>query len=576
MLAVNDPPTATATSASTLEDTPVTVTLTGADIDGTIDSITIPALPDPLQGKLFYPNGTAVQAGDTISGSVANLIFVPGLNFSGTVTIPFNVIDNSGALSAPADLVITITPVNDAPVATSTTATGNEDSPITGINLTGTDVDGAVVSITPTLPPVAQGRLFYADGVTPVLIGALLTPAEASTLVFIPAPNFNGTVTISFTVRDNLGANSAPANVVITVNPVNDPPVATPTSALGSAEASIPIPLTGSDIDSTIAQVVIQSIPPASQGTLLLNGLPVAAGTVLTPAQAAALVFKPNPAFNGTASFMFSVIDNNGAESSFASASITVEASGVLFEQLVSDPIRLNPPPTLEVKSPVIPIGIPEDIFVIHSVRESAARIAQNSNFGVFNVDAPTRGELDNLTYDLKGLPVGMDTTLFVQHAVRSLPITQESVLFVQNAVRQSQLESTMRSIGVNSFNTATSGISSLFSPFDLGSPNDAIDLSIDGVNGEFVEKTSESTTKQATELALDAKTESVVDIDKIEAKKLQEMNIGNNVSKAIDTRLPQKSLAIEPKKVAAASFANQLNTAAKKFKSNDIFNAKN
>ncbi len=568
MLAVNDPPTATATSASTLEDTPVPITLTGSDIDGTIASITVTTLPPAAEGVLYLADGvTTVAAGATLTQAQATgLIFKPGLNFSGTVTIPFIVIDNSGAASAPANLVITISPVNDAPVATPTTATGNEDAPVTGINLTGTDIDGTVVSITVTaLPPASQGVLYLADGVTLVPAGALLTPAEASTLVFKAAPNFNGTVTIPFTVKDNLVANSAPANVVITVNPVNDPPVATPTSALGSAEASIPIPLTGTDIDGTIAQVVIQSIPPASQGTLLLNGVPVAAGAVLTSAEAAALVFKPNPGFNGTASFMFSVIDNNGAESSFASASITVEASSVLFEQLLSPPIKFGDgfdPQEFAPRSPVIPVGMPENLFVTHSVRESQNQIAQNSALGVFNADAPTLAELNNFTFDLKGLPIGMDPNLFVQHAIHGQDLVFAPNVFVQNAVRQSQMESTARNIGVTSFNSATSGVTSLMSPFNLGSPNDAADLAIDGVQGDFAKKVEVETdnTKLAA-TAIEKAAESHVLADTL-VPRLEEV-----------VELPIKDVAI--KQYAAASFANQLNAAAKKMKSNP-FVAKN
>ena len=67
--------------------------------------------------------------------------------------------------------------------------------------------------------------LYYADGTTPVVAGTPLTPAEAASLVFTPTANFNGTVTIPFTVTDDDGATSAPANEVITVNDVNDPPV---------------------------------------------------------------------------------------------------------------------------------------------------------------------------------------------------------------------------------------------------------------------------------------------------------------------------------------------------------------
>jgi hypothetical protein len=152
------------------------------------------------------------------------------------------------------------------------------------------------------------------------------------------------------------------------------------------------------------------------------------------------------------------------------------------------------------------------------------------------------------------------------------LPITQEPRLFVQNAVRQSQLESTMRNVGVGSYNTATSGISSLFSPFDLGSVNDNADLAVDAVNGEFAQKTADNAIQQPAELALD-RNEAVVDLNSLELPATKEVDVKVTANKELQAKLIQPA---EAKKVAAASFANQLNAAAKKFKANDIFNPNN
>ena len=69
------------------------------------------------------------------------------------------------------------------------------------LEVTATDVDGTIAAVTVTsLPPATEGVLYLADGTTPVVAGTPLTPAEAAALVFVPAANFNGTVTIAFTV----------------------------------------------------------------------------------------------------------------------------------------------------------------------------------------------------------------------------------------------------------------------------------------------------------------------------------------------------------------------------------------
>ena len=320
-----------------------------------------------------------------------------------------------------------------------------------------------------------------------------------------------------------------------------------------------------------------------------MDGITAAAGSTTTIAGVGTLqmlangsfTFTPNAAYDGSLpAVTYTITDGTTTATAQANFGPIVSGSDELFEQLVTqrnpfgDGLDPNRPDPLAIRSPVIPIGMPEDLFVTHSVRESAMRIAQNSGFGVSNVDAPTRGELDNLTYDLKGLPIGMDNTLFVQHAVRSLPITQEPRLFVQNAVRQSQLESTMRNIGTNSFNSATAGVTSLLSPFDLGSPNDVVDLSVDAVNSDFAKKSADAT-NQPRELALDASSESVVDKDfnKLESPSDK---VTNTTAKEVSAKLLETQLSAEAKKVAAASFANQLNAASRKFKASDIFNKSN
>src|SRR5690606_34599494 len=147
----------------------------------------------------------------------ASLVLVPATDFHGTVTIAFTVTDDDGAVSAPADAVITVTDINDPPVATPRASAGDEDTPI-AVDLTGTDVDGTIASVTVTaLPPVGEGILYLSAGVTPVVAGAPLSRAEAASLVLVPATDFHGTVTIAFTVTDDDGATSAPADAVITV-----------------------------------------------------------------------------------------------------------------------------------------------------------------------------------------------------------------------------------------------------------------------------------------------------------------------------------------------------------------------
>ena len=62
---VNDPPTADDDSVSTVEDTPLGITLTGNDVDG--DEITFSVVDIPASG--------------TLSGTEPNLVYTPGSRF---------------------------------------------------------------------------------------------------------------------------------------------------------------------------------------------------------------------------------------------------------------------------------------------------------------------------------------------------------------------------------------------------------------------------------------------------------------------------------------------------------------
>jgi hypothetical protein len=207
---------------------------------------------------------------------------------------------------------------NDAPIATPSTATGLEDATLP-LSLRGTDPDGTVVSVTVVSIP-AGGRLLLADGVTPVVPGQVLTPAQAATLLFHPAPDFNGATSVVFTVTDDQGATSALESVAINVTPVNDLPVGTVVAGSGNEDTPIRVNLGGSDVDGTVTQVTVTTLP--TNGTLFRpDGVtPVVAGTPLTPAEATNLVFQPAPNYNGSTSIVFTVTDNEGG----VSAPVTV------------------------------------------------------------------------------------------------------------------------------------------------------------------------------------------------------------------------------------------------------------
>ena len=176
---VNDAPIASAQSVTTDEDTALPLVLSAIEPDGEALTYTV-----------------VLPAHGALSGAAPNLTYTPVVDFHGADSFTFKVSD--GTLeSAVVTISITVTPVNDAPVAAAQSLNAGQ-SP-TAVTLTGTDVDGDALTFALVNMP-ASGSL---TGTPP-------------NVTFTPAQNFAGVVTFTFTVAD-AALTSTPATVTLTV-----------------------------------------------------------------------------------------------------------------------------------------------------------------------------------------------------------------------------------------------------------------------------------------------------------------------------------------------------------------------
>ena len=275
----NAPPVANGQSVSTNEDQSTAITLTGSDVEG--EALTFTVLTQPTHG--------------TLSGTVPNLSYAPAGNYNGSDSFTFKVND-AGADSDPATVSITINPVNDAPTANGQSATTNEDTPV-AIVLSGSDVETSV------------GALHF--NVTGPVYGTLT--GVAPNLTYTPNANYNGGDSFAFTVTDtgdgtSPALTSAPATVTITVNALNDAPVASNQAVVVAEDSSIGITLSATDVDSG-------SLPYSIVGTGPTHG--GLSGT------APNVTYTPAGNYNGADSFTFKANDGF-ADSNTATVSITV------------------------------------------------------------------------------------------------------------------------------------------------------------------------------------------------------------------------------------------------------------
>ncbi len=228
--AVNDAPTASANSITLAEDTSASITLTGADVEGSPLTYVISQAP----------------ANGVLTGTPPALVYTPGANFSGTDSFRFTVSD--GALTSASALVsLTVSPVNDAPIATSTSLTVAEDGSI-AITLGGSDLEGSPLVFAITQAP-ANGTL----------------SGTAPNLVYTPGANFNGSDVLRFTVSDG-SLVSGVATVSIAVTPVNDAPVAQAASVTIRGRTPTPLVLAGSDVEGSPLTFAVTQAP--ANGTL--------------------------------------------------------------------------------------------------------------------------------------------------------------------------------------------------------------------------------------------------------------------------------------------------------------------
>lgn len=181
---VNTAPTPQNDTATTNEDTPVTINVLLNDTDPDGNTLTLQSVANGSKGT------TAINAGQ--------VVYTPNANANGTDTFTYVVSD--GALSASANVTVTITPVNDAPVAVADSVTVTKDTPkVITVLANDSDVDGDALTVASVSIP-GHGTAVITDG---------------TKVTYTPTAGYTGTDTFTYVVTD--GALTAASTVNITV-----------------------------------------------------------------------------------------------------------------------------------------------------------------------------------------------------------------------------------------------------------------------------------------------------------------------------------------------------------------------
>ena len=284
---VNDAPVAVNDAVTTAEDTSATVNVLANDTDADpTDTLSVLSHTTPAHGTITSFNNTT-----------GDFTYLPAPDYYGTDSFQYVVSDGNGG-TATATVNITVTPVLESPIAHDDAYTTDEDvAVLTPVTVNDVDPDGD--SLTPVVETgPSHGTLtFNLDG----------------SISYKGNSNYSGTDSFTYRAKDSTGMTSNLATVTITINALNDAPVAAAQAVTTNEDTAITGTLTATDADL-----------PAPTLTYRITSGPTN-GTVSFVPATGAFTYTPSADYNGSDSFTF--VANDGlVDSDPATVSIQVTA----------------------------------------------------------------------------------------------------------------------------------------------------------------------------------------------------------------------------------------------------------
>ena len=363
---VNDPPTANDDSGpdfTTSEDTAFTANVFANDTDpdnGDTQTLVSYDASGVTKGVLTYegngefrydPHGDFdyMSAGDEETQSFA-----------------YTMKDGSGSESS-ATVMLTITGVNDPPVAGVFSSTGNEESVIVIDGWNFTDAEGDDASHIGVSVLSGDGTLFI-DTDDDNMVGAgevvkVFDAGDNTTWItwedatvngkvkFAPNTDWNGTTTVAYRVRDVIGDWGPTADATIEVTAIHDEPVARDFTEIVPEDNVATIndwicddskdDVGESSADSP-ASVTIQDLP--SHGTLYYGSNEINIGdeipwaSIIDDVNGNKVTFVPDPDWNGQTTFHYTVRDDGTDHNQgTAAGEVTIDVAAVHDEPVGHD-----------------------------------------------------------------------------------------------------------------------------------------------------------------------------------------------------------------------------------------------
>ncbi|WP_061027094.1 retention module-containing protein [Vibrio jasicida] len=327
--AVNDTPETTPVTLTDIEEDSGVFSISEADLianatDVENDNLTVSnvQLTDPSSGSITFNSGTGEWE------------FTPAPDYNGPVEITYTITDDgttdgaSDPKSVNGSASFNVTEVNDAPTTSEVTLSDvAEDS--AAVEITQADLLANASDIENDTLTVSSVQL--ADPSS----GTLDFDNVSGTWSFTPAPGYNGTVSLTYTITDDGTTNGAsdPQTVSGTatfeVTEVNDSPV-TSEVTLSSTEED------GGAVTITATELLSNASDPESDNLTISNvALADPSAGMLTQVSATEWTFEPAADFFGDVNFTYEITDDgttNGAPDP-----ITIAGTAVLNVEATND-----------------------------------------------------------------------------------------------------------------------------------------------------------------------------------------------------------------------------------------------
>ncbi|HEY3165282.1 MAG TPA: Ig-like domain-containing protein, partial [Candidatus Limnocylindrales bacterium] len=264
-----------------------------------------------LQQTLLMSNPPLTFSADPAIAPDGTLSFTPAPNATGYVRLAFVAKDDGGLVdptpgrqnpdpadtSDPVVVDITVTAVNDGPVAGDDIDTITEDTPGSiGVLQNDSDPDGDPLTVIGTTDGT-HGTAAVGEGGTSVF--------------YTPDPDASGPDAFTYTISDGHGGTDT-ASVSLTITAVADAPVAVDdVTTLGEDASATPVDVLANDHDADLDPLTITEVTDGASGTVSITG----DGTGLS--------YAPATDANGPDSFTYTIDDGQGGIDS-ATVDVTI------------------------------------------------------------------------------------------------------------------------------------------------------------------------------------------------------------------------------------------------------------